>query len=91
MPVVDFDLSKRLIDEYSSKLGKYAIFFYDKYRANRIFVLYRKNFRSPSKKHIAKYAEDLQCSEDSAQLSDAFKKKLLQLGTGIVKSIGGSS
>lgn len=90
IPAVDFDPTKCLIDEYCSKLGKYAIFFYNKYQADRIFVLYRKNFRSPSRKELSDCAEHFGCAEDMLKLQNAFKKSLLEFGSCLVKTVGGS-
>jgi hypothetical protein len=90
IPVVDFDLTKCLIDEYCSKLGKYAIFFYDKYDSKRICVLYRKNFRSPNKKELVDNAKHFECSENLIYLHRAFKKQLVILGTGLVKMVNSS-
>jgi len=87
IPVVNFDPSKRLVEEYRLKLGKYALFFYNRYRANKIFVLYRKNFRSPNKKKIVECAKDFECVPELTQLHMAFKGEIVELGTGIVKSI----
>jgi hypothetical protein len=84
IPVVDFDLTARLVEEYRTHLGKYAIFFYDTYHADRIAVLYRKNFRLPNKKELADCAEFFKCMPDPIQLHAQFKKQISKLSAGII-------
>lgn len=84
IPIVDFDSTARLVQEYRTHLGKYAIFFYDKYHADRIAVLYRKNFRLPNKKELADCAKYFECAADPIQLHANFKKQLTKQGAGMI-------
>ncbi|KAI6184212.1 Origin recognition complex subunit 1 [Aphelenchoides bicaudatus] len=86
IPIVDFDSSTRLVEEYRNHLGKYAIFFYDKYRAAKIAVLYRKNFRLPSKKELVECAKHFECEPDSIKLQAEFKEQIAKLGDGMLLS-----
>lgn len=85
LPVVDFDSTKRLVEEFRAHLGKYAIFFYNKYHADKVSILFRKNFRMPNKKDLLECAEYFECEPDPIKLHNKFRERLEKLGERIVK------
>ncbi|CAD5214673.1 unnamed protein product [Bursaphelenchus xylophilus] len=88
IPVVDFDLSKRLVSEFEKHFGSKLMFFYDEFETEMIYGALRPNFKVPNvdltltncslrKRTGPKNEVNLQALAEDLQI----------IGQGIVKSI----
>ncbi|KAI6242874.1 Maternal transcript 89Ba [Aphelenchoides fujianensis] len=85
IPAVDLDVTHLTFRRLQEELGEFALFFFDHFRPEKIFVVLRKSFRSPTEAAIKQAVHKLKA--DSTDLLPAFVRRLEHVTEGIVKAV----
>ncbi|KAI6227988.1 Nucleolar protein 6 [Aphelenchoides besseyi] len=87
IPAIDVDVTKWLFTLLQKELGEFALFFYDQFKPEKIFVVYRKNLLCPNDATRSRALHKLKVQDVGVKLTDAFVQRIEYLGEGIVESI----